>query len=696
MTGLGTLSGYSGLLSGPSRVETAQQELNTLAALNQYIEKDKQEDMMFQELEAAQYEEIRKEADTLLQRDRDAINQKMIEYQNKIKNSIKEWGGRKRFYQNGGVSTLKKLKTDILSSEEVGRYRKNKEDLEMIMKVQLAGKGHLLAKQDLQSLIDYQSGKSNVINYTGLKTEVEIPHEFYDYGVDISPDQILDHGDNFSKIYANWALENPDLADDESLRDPNLLRPILLKYTYENYGGKGSDKERLRQNLALHKEALRQERANNSTGSKDKTTRNYFNDYVSAIGAYKRNNPSTGYNILSRENEDGSYSPNNYIVNGVENGDSSLQLYVGNKRSAYENTFREIRTATHRPFSRDSYYQIASGMQIDPSLNTKVFESVFADSYNPETKKFDVKITSDGTYLKPNGEPFSKREAEFPTTGSLLFGRTNEDLNGTYTGEAVVLGWMDEDGRLATNVMDKNGEIDDVEQKKRLEVFGDKELEPVALLVLKNEKTGDYIYRKAEMTNMVGLSAFNQSASDVDVTGISNQLAENQRAIENVEAQIEKKKDIIKQEVSYSEKAGGGFASENFLTEAEMFITRNYKVEDPNYVDRRNILKAFYLGLSGTEVNSDVLNSHAKGSLFYENFVANLKGGALEFMDMIKNPELTEEEIVDEMVKAATLEKYDPKDPRILDNSYMEMPDYIDNYIFGETVKKYLSVLNNK
>ena len=230
--GLGTLSGMTGLASGIDRVDEAQRGLATLQQLDNGIQKDKAESLLMQEMEAKQYEEIQNKASELLEPDRDRIRAKSIHLQSAIRSKIKEYGSRKAFFENGGLSLLSKYKTDLLTSKETTLYKDNKENMTKILAMQEAGKGGMLSKIDLINLQNYQNGKSDVITYSGLKSEVDIPEKAFDYGSVIASEKILHYGNNYMKIYGNFIKDHPKM---KGLKGKDLENQLLL-YTKQEHG----------------------------------------------------------------------------------------------------------------------------------------------------------------------------------------------------------------------------------------------------------------------------------------------------------------------------------------------------------------------------------------------------------------------------------------------------------------------------
>jgi hypothetical protein len=295
--GFGNLAAYSGLLNTENKVEQGYRRMAGLEKLNQYVDGQRKEDMMLQELEANEYESIRKEASTLLERDREKINKKAINLQVQIKDKIKEYGGRKQFYQNGGLGLLKKSKTELLYSDEVGRYRDNQKNLERIFATQAAGKGSLISKRNMKALTDYQNGNGDYIEFDGLKSEVVIPHEWYQFGDKIAPEKIMEHDDNYLKLWNNVLLEQPELKGLTGQDQYNAI----YQYTQENHNGLGSDKTRLEYELSMKKWEAQQEKAR-TAGTEEEIQETYFNQLYSTISRANSHVPFSVNDVLADEN----------------------------------------------------------------------------------------------------------------------------------------------------------------------------------------------------------------------------------------------------------------------------------------------------------------------------------------------------------------------------------------------------------
>lgn len=231
----GTNIGLTGLTH---RIDKRARDQENLTMLSQLYEMKQNEELKEQEaalIEQQYYKAIRDEADKMLAGDRKRINEKSKAIQAQIKQQIKAFGGsRSKFMANGGMAMLGDYSNDLLGSEEVATYKQNKVNLEKLLDAKAKGMGHLIPMADQNSLDAYGRNGVGTITYSGLKNEVELPDpNSLVFGTYASPGEILLQGQNYSKILANYKIDNPD--DPIEFDDPKTQYDKLHQYTALNY-----------------------------------------------------------------------------------------------------------------------------------------------------------------------------------------------------------------------------------------------------------------------------------------------------------------------------------------------------------------------------------------------------------------------------------------------------------------------------
>lgn len=531
---LGNLAAFGGLASGPDKNARVQRELGTLQQLSNMVEKERQEELMFQEMEANQIEEIQKQAEGMLERDRQKINAKAIQLGSNIKDEIGRYGSRRAFFANGGYAKLREYKNNILNSEEANRYRDNKINLERILKLQEAGKGAFIAKQDLEALKRYENGEDVAITYSGMKSEVDIPEDAFQFGDNIPPGEILRYGNNYAAIYGNWLLENPHL---EGLSGDEL-NMNLLAYTQANYSGIGKDKTKIQMQMAENR--AKAERNANKGLNDDGTPKrqDYATELLNSTQNYMKNVIPNGSNLLAKANDDGTGEYLNYYDTLRAEGGGSIEWLLGGSANNYTEIFKETLSGglgtlnmmgkkIGRGVGVNDYYQLASAVKLASGANDKLTKELLKDNMN-EDGTINVVLNTD-SYVKTNGEKLTKADIEDQNTFSIIPGASRGGIvtDGKYKAGPAVLAWQDADGNLLTNVTDKDGKIKGDEQRKRHEKWNSRdnnEARQIIVIPLTNEE-GEVIYRTIPFSDAASQVAINSAMGPLsDISSVNKQV----------------------------------------------------------------------------------------------------------------------------------------------------------------------------
>lgn len=677
---IGQLSAFSGLLQGSSATERSQRELASLERLGHQVKKDQNEEMMFQELEAQQYEEIKQQAAVLAQPDRDRITKKLHEFQRSMKDQIKNYGSYRRFMQNGGVSILKKGKTDLLYSDEFSKYRDNKENLERILRAKEAGKGGLLSRVDMRNMSDYHSGKTDTVTYSGLKTEVEIPEDSFMLGQELTPEDILNHKDNYMKIYTNFILDHPDEAG-LAYGSPELTGR-LRRYTEENYKGQGKNKAALEHQRAMHKlETDRMKAANAGTGNKG--GKSAYTEVSNVLLNSNNISPWTAGNIMAgADGTKKNYWDTVRNVDGIDNPMYKKYGLTDSYNEAHPIRERNLLGQSVRNMLDPRRYELASSLKFSPQLNEKFNQGFYGDTEEAKRGQVTVDVSS-GNFHKVNGSSASE---------------DGRSYNGTYKNIGWTKGWVDENGNIATNVVNKEGEIitDGASSQADRVSNPDAQMTPVMISILKNDDDM-VLYEKFDDNNIFSVKAMQLAFGSLDnIADVEKQTKEFNKETNAVSAEIKLEEKQIMNEVNKASQ--GSFNNDYFVSESKN-ISSNQK-------DNTLLLKSFYMSQSkvmAKEYNS-LPNTQKVPEYFTNDFLSQSglveRNAFTEVLNFFPNlqkrlfdNEFSDEQFIDELVRALSAETDDPNDERYQD--YQSTPHYIDNLRLGTSWKEHLRILKN-
>lgn len=630
---LGSISGMLGLSKSVDYVAEANRNIAMLTAVDERIQKEKQESMMLQELEAKQYEEISARAATLLERDRSAINTRSLALQADITSKIKEYGSRKRFFASGGVALLLKYKSDLLNSPEMIRYESNKKNMEKLMMLQEAGKGAFITKRDQLSLERYNSGESNEITYSGLKSEVDLPEKYYQFGQKLAPIQILEYGDNYMRILGNMLKDHPEFKGLQG----NELRTQLLEYTAQNYGGQGMDKTLLEHELALNRlRSSKKEIAEKGTEKQDEDV-----PYITNVN-----------NLLNNADSDIETTKENIIggpsyIEKLRTQNAGVNALLGDKNNAYNEAYGEIELGgagqvfrnaglkMSRMFGMNNTYAPASAVKILP-LNKKELNERLFTAQNPDGTVNVTINTSD--FYNPNGEKIQENQIETFLQNSGKVSIVN-----------YFLGWEDDNGKLMTNVLDskgkpymKNGKIDEEIVNDHRNGFSGKGKHN--LFVALKDGDGRVFYQRFNMNDLQGDTVISNAL------GANNNLSRTVKATKKYDnakqqaaAEAQLNSNAIMDEVNKASLGKkGAFTNPNFINEAAV-----YKSNDGQ--DRTLMIKAYYMMMSHFKTGNrmSAKNLSQNGLIDQRQFTSQIKKYSKLENNIFKYKEYNDEQFID-------------------------------------------------
>lgn len=573
---LGTLGGLTGLTKAINTSESARNDLNTLTALSENIKRDQAESLAYQELEAQQYDEISKMASTLLEKDRNKINEKSLLLQANIREQIGQFGSRKKFFQSGGLASLKRYKSDLMNSEEVARYTDNKTNLERIFQLQVAGKGHLLAPSDLRALQDYENGQSDKIKFSGLMSEIEYPAEFYEFGKEIPDLNILTYKDNYARIYGNYITENGEnaLAGLDSAGIQNELLNFMKKM---NYTGIGKDE--------FYREAREKQRLMAISQARQAATESGTKE----AKAPKMSWLSSVNNLLNDTIYDKEVTVNqllngNYLYN--VNKEEAVD-YLGASNTPWDLQFKTTSTKSGMPFRslgtmfQNKYFKPASAMKVPINDNAKLSQLTGFGTNEDGT----VNYTLSTELYNANGERFAPDDVD-----DYLMSVGGMDLEGKAKVLGSFIGFKTEDGKILMNVVDKKGKVRKEDDNQNRAAYGKSQPKHSMFIAMQSEADDQVFYKEVDITSTLGQNQVsNVLAETDDISG----TVQTRNSVKNIsdksKAIVNSNRALIMKNFNRASSENGAFGDTAFVDEVMSFKSPE------GGGNRNNLVKAFYM-----------------------------------------------------------------------------------------------------
>jgi CRISPR/Cas system-associated endoribonuclease Cas2 len=582
---LGNIAGITGLAKNIDRVAEAQRGMATLQAVDQTMQKDKQESLMMQEMESKNYEEIANKASELLEPDRDKIRSKSLELQADIRSKIEEYGSRKAFFEAGGLSLLSKYKTDLLTSKETMQYKDNKANMERIFAAEKDGKGGNLSVIDMQNLKDYQNGNGDIITYSGLKSDIEIPQTSFDYGSTIAPEKILHGLGNYTKIYGNYIKDNPKM---KGLTGKNL-EDVLLEYTRHQYGqsqGLNQLHEQQRFSMAEH-QAANKAVIDSATPKEDKSI-----SLVSGISSLftTANNevPMTLDNLYARTHYVDQLAVKNPNVKALVNGNFTgfsiplSKLTLGNTLNVFGDGIKNFT-------GYNNTYRPASASIVFKGSENKIIQELYKGQIN---KDGTVNYTNDENYINADGSPLNEDNDDPLKSNTahvinLIMAPVDND-------DKMIVEKLDSKGKRYTVLDKKSGKyvLDPEVIKSQKSLYsGDPKYKLFSVLKLSN---GKLIYHKEDMNTFGGIRNFsNTMGANDNIAPVINDKQERQNKINaSIKENTLHSQNISDEIMSASTPSKNGvFTQPAFINEAKSYT---YTSGDNQTFDSNKLLKSFY------------------------------------------------------------------------------------------------------
>lgn len=633
MAQLGGLAGIAGLTSQVDGGQSAQRELATMQALEQSVKMDEAESLKMQEIEAAEYEKISEMSSSLLERDRNKINDKALGLQNEIRNKIREYGSKKDFYANGGLALLKGYKSDLMNSQEVSAYKENKVNLENIYKIQLAGKGHTIAPRDIKAMQDYQNGTGDRVTYSGMMSELDYPEELYNFGEDISLENILRSKDNYAKVAANYFIENPDM---KGLPKAELDVQLLGFMKKMGYAAKGTDKDKMKYQAEMAKKMLDLET------EKVKAAATYDEEagqvsYLSELRGFKSQiiNKEDGTPLMATD-----IVGKDYMSKLKADGNKMPNFIFGDNLTSNGNSYKEVSKGISNLYNAD-YFKLASSNNLLKYSTEGISKLVGVQG---EDGSYEFQMNVNDTF-KANGARITNKDLEndYLDGGDdwFGFGKSRTSAKGKIIG--VHSAFKTANGDLITELYDKKGKPKSEKDVRDHNLAYKNQTAEMTMVVAIKDEYGAVIYKEIDIDNVSDVSVLQQALGVAD--NVTKPLKQSRAIQDKLDANLKemnKNADNIRDAVTESSRKGF-FSSQGFINEA--------KIMNPSSGtnDRTGLIKSFY----STNALSD------QGSLRADYINTKSSAGKFQFIveqypelgEAIVNPSITNDKFLDLFLK---------------------------------------------
>jgi len=580
---LGAIAGLTGLAKPSDSAGRVGREIAVMNDIENSVARDKQASMMMQEMEAQQYNDIAEKASTLLEPDRNKVKQKSLELQQNIRSKIEEYGSRKAFFENGGVGLLAKYKSELLTSAETLSYFDNKANLEKLMKIKESGKAHLISSVDLQSLNDYQAGVGNgKITYAGMKSEIDLPEQYFNYQEQIPAANILHYKDNYMGIYGNWLIENPKLSGLQGKE----LEEQLLEYTYRNHSGQGLNQTKYQNDLA-RKNLKEDEEKLQKAGTAKEVPISYVAGMNEVFNQMQESNPATVSALMAPENFITKSAATNKTLSGMLGHANEYTDTASNYTSS--NMFDAVGKSISRAVGADNKYAVASAVTVPLMDKTGVIKALYPGS--SETGGVNVGLNSSEFY-SPNGEKL---------TASYVKDSLKEATNQNMTFQGLIYGYVDGNNKMVTQIRDSDGKSMSKKDAHGKLILSQEEKDHMAAYSggLRNEMfavlmnaDGEKVYQIINANSLKGETDLSVAIGSSD--NVANALKNRQETTAMKYAQEHTKSlnaKVLQSDVARASVPGGIFATPEFKVESKIS-----KVADGS--DRVKLHKAYYMALS--------------------------------------------------------------------------------------------------
>lgn len=490
------MSRLLGLTKSINTTDAAIRDLSILERMDQRVQQDKDKEVQAQQAEQMLMERMYSMSDQLLEKDRNAINKRFRMAQRQLRDSIKRSGGTKRrFMEDGGLSVINNMSNELMRSPEAVRYQENKKNLAKILEAKDKGFGHLLTPQDLKSLEDYEnSEEGGQITYSGLMNAIELPPtEAFDYGHQMTPEEILSYGSNAIKIKANYALANPNKGE------PNWNQLVSFM-AQQGYGGYGTNTTTLRMKM---QQRMLAQTAKNNAKTKKENNENSFVGRFSEVSAMLHG--TTPQDIIDKYG--------NNMIEKMKADNPSLAKVIQNKNNltAYKHVMDEEGMDFHLGFDGPTWgakifnnrYGLKESYEFMPESKMQIAKAIYGGDEGYEFKNgmlLDYDPALDTDLYRMDGEQI---------TGSNELAddeyKDNYKVAGVYTafrskgtggkGNVLLMNAYNNDGTLDE---DETAKIDDGYKGD----YGGSGSEFTTVIALQHPKNGNIFYKEVDLSKV--------------------------------------------------------------------------------------------------------------------------------------------------------------------------------------------------
>ena len=235
-----SMRGFLG--TGERKLKAAEQEANALRQEEQVMQQREQLNLQY----SKQYEDyiggVNELVDGMTLQGKEDIQAKANTLQLEMREDLAKYNNNySRWLSRGGYGKLNEYKQAVLGSEEYKNHSVSKASLVKIQEAKDDGLGHLIPRSTLNSMVDYQNGNTNKIQYGGLLGEIDTKEivKSVEMGRDLTGEEIM-AGTNGSIILSNYMIEeniNQQQLDNLTAEESLLFQQNVYDYAYSKYGG---------------------------------------------------------------------------------------------------------------------------------------------------------------------------------------------------------------------------------------------------------------------------------------------------------------------------------------------------------------------------------------------------------------------------------------------------------------------------
>ena len=235
-----SMRGFLG--TGERKLKAAEQEANALRQEEQVMQQREQLNLQY----SKQYEDyiggVNELVDGMTLQGKEDIQAKANTLQLEMREDLAKYNNNySRWLSRGGYGKLNEYKQSVLGSEEYKNHSVSKASLVKIQEAKDDGLGHLIPRSTLNSMVDYQNGNTNKIQYGGLLGEIDTKEivKSVEMGRDLTGEEIM-AGTNGSIILSNYMIEeniNQQQLDNLTAEESLLFQQNVYDYAYSKYGG---------------------------------------------------------------------------------------------------------------------------------------------------------------------------------------------------------------------------------------------------------------------------------------------------------------------------------------------------------------------------------------------------------------------------------------------------------------------------